>query len=369
MKTLAEINRAADLNERASDFQKYCAFVMRYKGAFSELEIKRANLPPRVERIVSKAFDAGQIRMIVQKDAVGAGTTTDNTSFEPLAPYNQIASGFLQSLAWAGVFDAALSFMLNLPLRTNLMAIASGGFTASTTGEALPKPLTTSTTASSPLPEFKSVAMIALSDQLLKHGIDVANLLGRELRRSVLKETDQTFLAQITSGLTPVGSTGETPQNFTQDLRNMLAELSIASSARLFLAQSSELTRQLATATTTTGMPAFPNVTVLGGNVGGIEVRPTDAVAAGTQVLFDASQLAGNGGNITVEASKNATLEMKDSSLTQSGATGTGVAQVSTFQSGMTALRAERFFGILRERTASVAVMQSAQYDDQESGS
>jgi hypothetical protein len=90
-------------------------------------------------------------------------------------------------------------------------------------------------------------------------------------------------------------------------------------------------------------------MTVAGGNIAGIKVVVSDA--ATDAILFDASQIAANSETITIDASREATLQLDESPT--SGAS----SLVSLWQSNLRAMRATRFFAAEVLRPEAVAVI------------
>jgi hypothetical protein len=97
-----------------------------------------------------------------------------------------------------------------------------------------------------------------------------------------------------------------------------------------------------------------------GGTLEGLPVIVSDY--AGTNVvLVNASDIyLGDDGGVSIDISREASLEMLDSGLTQNALTGTGASLVSMFQLNAVALRAERTINWKRRRTSAVAYLTSA---------
>jgi len=82
------------------------------------------------------------------------------------------------------------------------------------------------------------------------------------------------------------------------------------------------------------------------------EYVPSDLV-----ILVNASDiLLADDGVVTVDASREAAIQMDDAPTNNSG-TGTGAAMVSMFQTNSVALRAERYINWLKRRPQSVQVL------------
>jgi hypothetical protein len=104
------------------------------------------------------------------------------------------------------------------------------------------------------------------------------------------------------------------------------------------------------------GQNEFASMTNTGGTLGGMPVIASDHVG-NIVVLVNASDayLADEGG-ITVDASREASLEMSDAP-TGDAITPTGTSLVSMWQSNCVALRAERVVNWARRRAQSVAYL------------
>ena len=96
-------------------------------------------------------------------------------------------------------------------------------------------------------------------------------------------------------------------------------------------------------------------------------VLPSDQVpvigSPGTGiVLIDATGIAGDCAIVSLDRATQASLQMDDSPTQASGGTGSpemsgGSTMVSLFQTNSVALRAERYFGAQRLRTAAVQIL------------
>ncbi len=95
------------------------------------------------------------------------------------------------------------------------------------------------------------------------------------------------------------------------------------------------------------GQDSFKGMTVNGGTLAGIPVITSQYAAFGSSygnvvICVSAGNIAlADDGTVTVDASREASIEMVDSS-SQDATSGTGASQVSMFQTNSIALRAER---------------------------
>jgi hypothetical protein len=96
-----------------------------------------------------------------------------------------------------------------------------------------------------------------------------------------------------------------------------------------------------------------------GDQLGLVTLVASDGAAAGTMTIFDAAQLAGDPGLVTLDGSNQATVQMD--STPDSPAT-SATTLVNLWQNNLSSVRAERIFAIERPNLASVAIIQSINY-------
>ena len=349
---LAAMNKIYETSAAANDFAHFCGLLLRGQDLPSAAAMAEANprTPPRVREIL--------------KAAVDAGTTTGTTWAAPLAPYTAISEGFIASLRSRSVFDAVVAAgMRRAPLRTKL-AIVTAGADAQGVDEDAPKPLSRlSMDGTDGIAEIKIPVILILPKELLRLATPgFTDFLSNEMRTAIAKASDAAFLPAAIDGLTPLNSVGETAVNFLSDLRTLVEETDAHAAASCVLAVTPLIARQVALMSTTAGEPAFPQMTTSGGTIAGIELVPSDAQAAETMTLIDATGFIGDPGQVFADQAAAATLEFSDGP-------GSGAQQqVSLFQTGSKAIRLERRFGFERTRDAAVATMSGADYSNQVSG-
>jgi hypothetical protein len=103
------------------------------------------------------------------------------------------------------------------------------------------------------------------------------------------------------------------------------------------------------------GQPLNPGLTMNGGVLEGLPVIVSQYVPSGLIVLAAANEIfLSDDGQVTIDASREATLEMSDAPA--------GTATRSMFQHNEVALRAERYINWARRRADAVAVITGAAY-------
>jgi HK97 family phage major capsid protein len=276
-----------------------------------------------------------------------------------LAEYGALVAAFLTALAQVSAFDAMLPSMKRVPSRVRV-AIVSLGASAYVVGEGAPTGLTSLALDGRSLAEYKTAAILVVSDELLQAtSVESAQLFRNELSTAVASVTDEKFVALVTSGLTPIASSGVDLASIWTDLGNLFHAVDTGAGSKLFLLVDPSTAKVLATKTTTTGAAAFPQVGFAGGQIGGATVLVTDALAAGTLLLIDAAAVAASAGSVGLAVVRHGDLQFE--TVPDSPAISTSVLR-SLWQHNLTGLKAERAFGAELLRTSSAALLSAANY-------
>ena len=258
--------------------------------------------------------------------------------------FRQLAAGFVSALSHEGVFDAALSDMVQQPLRTrlavNLLTVA-----ASEVDEYAEKPVSQLAFRSDVLEARKAAAIVVLSQELARLA-QADEAIGAALRRGVVAATDASFLSYLISLTTPVPSSGDV----LEDLAAAFATVSTGTGSRWYLVVTPAAAAQLAFTSGIAGQ-AFPQMTPSGGTIG-ITVLVSDQLQAGQAVLFDASSIAATSEAVTVSAAGEASVDLGDSPGTLA----------SLWQRDLVAVKAERFYGFAALRPETIASLSGATY-------
>ena len=117
------------------------------------------------------------------------------------------------------------------------------------------------------------------------------------------------------------------------------------------------------------GQKEFPDITMLGGRLEGLPVitsqyLPNSVSGGDIVVLMDADEVyLADDGQVTIDSSDQVSLEMSDAPA-QNGVTGSGASMVSTWQSGLIALKAERYINWKKRRSAAVAYVDAVHWGE-----
>jgi hypothetical protein len=138
---------------RAAEFVQGVKFLMIGRRGGAERLAEEAKATSRVVQFVEAAQSAGSI----------SGSWGSSLALESLA------AAFLSSLTGVSAFDALWPNMLQVPLRTSVVAV-SANLSAGSTAEASVKPASRLSLSASELDAVKAAAFIAVSAELLKIG-------------------------------------------------------------------------------------------------------------------------------------------------------------------------------------------------------
>lgn len=289
-----------------------------------------------------------------------------------------VAGGVTGDSGWAGALSSAFGrefFGLvnevsvyggvNLrpaPLGCELIGVGTGA-SVYWPGEAKAVPLTALSLTGGTLPPFVLATIAVVSNKVFLVGDPNAELWVRsELVRQMAKGLDTAFLdpenegvagakpASVTNGVTPVAATGDTEH----DLKNLFKDFAGDFTTAYVVGKPETLM----------SLHSFErqHIGARGGSLYGIPAIASRNVPTTENgeilVLIDGQGIAaGDSGDVHVEISKNASLEMKNSALAGDGSTGTGAVMTSLFQCRLT--------GILVHRTLNwSAVQPSVSYLD-----
>lgn len=334
---------------------------------------------PQISNVIKAGLVGGILETIMQKAAVAGGTPTDATWAGPLLEYTQFAGDFiefLRPLTIIGKFGVGnIPALRMIPFNIHIRGQTSGG-AGYWVGAGKPKPLTKFDYSDTYL-GFSKVANIAvLTEELLRFSNPSADVLVRDgLAQSLIERLDIDFVdptkaaaanvspASITHGVTAIHSAGVTAADVRADIAsamNVMIDANISPTTAVWIMPATVALR-LSLLRNAFGQKEFPDITVNGGLLEGIPVItsqyvPTDTAGA-LVILANASDIwLADDGQVTVDASREASLQMVDAP-TNDATTGTGQVMVSMFQTNSVALRAERYINWQKRRANAVVTL------------
>lgn len=332
MRTLAEANLIYENNAMTRDFFKACACLALARGRKGDalLIAQKTAAPARVVQLLQKA---------------GAGVSDPGSGQWGLD--SDLAQAFVQSLANNGRFDSALAFMRQMSRQVRLSVTVGRAIGEEVAAGAL-KPVSEITLDNATLAEKKVAAAVATTEELWRLATQGGrSLLEAELRSAIASATDALFISELSAALTPAGSTGE----LLGDLMRASEAIETGSESRLFAILSPSNLKRSALSAGTDGNPRFPSLDATrGGVVNGITIGPSDEIDDQHMLVFDAAQIAADGGAVDVSGTGEALLQMG------------GGADVSLFQRNMRGVRVERRFAFELLRSTGAALLDSLNY-------
>lgn len=360
--------------EQGIGFTRMVMAIARAQGNLMQAhEIAKANEQWRAETPDVEA---------VLKTAVSAGTVADSTWAAPLVQYQNLANEFIEytrPLTIIGRIPGLrrVPFKVKIPRQT-------GASSVGWVGEAKVRKVSALAFDSVTL-DFANIAgIVVISKELLRHGQPSSEMLVRDdLAKGIVQFMDGQFVdptkasddvspASITYGVTPVTATGTTAAALRADIKSLVqsfldADLTPADGVWI-MSQGTALAISLMM--NDLGNADFPGISMNGGTLQGLPVVTSESVPAtggsptdgGLIILAKAGDiLLADEGGITVDASREASLQMDDAPDSPATAS---TNMISLFQHGMIGIRAEREINWKKRRSTSVQFIQSAKYAD-----
>jgi len=329
---------------------------------------------------IAKARYADNHRVIqyLEKAAVPAGTTTDPTWAGALADPTNLASdflGWLRPQTIIGQFGTgSIPELLRVPFNVAISGQTSGGL-GYWVGQGKAKPLTKYDYDRQTLGWSKVAAISVITEELARFSSPSAEMLVRNgLRDSVVERLDIDFVdpahaavanvspASITNGVTPITSSGATADDIRDDLAALIQAFVVSNQnvADLVLIMPNTVALSLSLMRNSLGGREFDGISVRGGTLEGIPVivsQYAQTAAAGNMLIAANAKMIALADDdvVTVEASREASLEMSDAPVGSSDGTQAAVALVSMWQTNSIALRAERFINWKKLRPGAVS--------------
>jgi hypothetical protein len=319
--------------------------------------------------------------MAIEKAEVPAGSTQSGSWAEDLVGDTTSAFAdfveYLRPQTILGKFGTnGIPSLRRIPFRVPLVSQTGGG-EGYWVGEGKAKPLTSFDFARTTLEPLKVANICVLTDEVIRDSSPSAEAIVRDQLAEALKaRLDIDFInpdktasagvspASITNGAAhSTGSGTGDADDVRADIRSLLGEYIAANNSPTtgVLVMSSGTALALSLMTNALGQNEFNGIGMNGGVLLGIPVITSEHVPAGVVVMINASDiwLADDGG-IRLDMSREASVEMLDSSLTGDSigvVPGTAASMVSLWQTNSVGFLAERTINWARRRTTAVAYL------------
>lgn len=326
------------------------------------------------------------------KAAVGAGAALTSHWADDLVPYNILQNEFIEYLrpgSIVGKFGGPNPGGGNYPSLNRVpFNVRTSGFSSGLTGywvqEGLPIPLSKAVSFTTTLTWAKVGGICALTQEEVRFSNPAAEAKVRdELARALNARVDIDFVdpakaavanvspASITDSIAATAPSGTAATNVRKDLATLMALFAANNldPTDLVLIMSGSMAAQISMMVNTLGNDDFPNLSLAGGTLRGIPVIVSEYLTSvgspstQTIIMVKASDIyLADDGAVTIDGSSEASVEMLDASLQQSGISGTGASLVSAFQSGLLFLKAQREITWKVRRSTAVQYISPAAY-------
>jgi HK97 family phage prohead protease len=328
--------------------------------------VSRLDIVPELQ-VAEKMYgrDSELYHTIKTGEQIPGSTTSGNWGADLISAEGGIAADFAEYLRPATILGKfgqnGIPALRRVPFRRALIqqTAGAGGYWV---GEGKPKPVEQLNFDRSTLDPLKCATIVVLTEENIRDSSPSSDMIVRDdLRAALAALEDVTFITPTnagTGGSKPAGilydaggANAIAAESYTDesdvvlDIRS-LAQRYInannpAGQAVLVMEEGTALACSLIL--NALGQRAFPDLGARGGNLLGYPVITSEHVPAGIVVMLNASDvLLGDDGGITVDMSREASLEMKNqANITQNGLTGAGASLVSLWQNNLVGIRAE----------------------------
>jgi Phage capsid family len=349
---VGDLQQRFEMTQRACEFGALAKVMLATGGRIFEGRSMR--LSPRVSQII-KADGASAI---ITRAATAAMSGANSSA---LADYRSLAAAFLSSLSSVGVFDRLLNGgMRKIPLSFATVGSVTATLTGGFVRENGVKAVSTLSLASQLVDPQKAAALLIVTQELARmQASEADSLINKELQYACVRAVDAQFLSVAASGATTFAMAGSSAVAFRQALAGALALLSTDTRSRIYIVCTPAIAKMLAVigGTSTSAEAAFLDATYVGGNIGGLEIVVSDALAAGTWMLIDASAFIASSGDVELNISNQMSIQL--GTAPDSPPTGS-TNIISLWQNDLVALICERFFTVTKVRSNSVVVVTGA---------
>lgn len=358
-------------------FARFAGVMAHTKGNFRDAQDFAATRFPEEKGLqgVIKMFSQHAFEDVM-KAAVAVGTTTDSTWAAPLVQYNQMAEEFVEFLRPQTIVGR-IPGLRRVPFNISMPRQTTGG-SAYWVGETQAKPLTSLAFDQVNLRWTKLATIAVISEELARFSQPSAETILRDqLAAAIVQQMDLDFVnpanagaanirpASITNGVTAIPSGGTSEAAVRNDVKAIFAPFISANLSPQNGVWIMSATNALALSlmVNALGQPAFPSITMNGGTFWGMPVIVSESVG-NIVILANASDiLLADDGQVSIDASREASLQMDDSPDNPTTAT---TVLVSLWQRNLVGIRAERYVNWVKARPASVQYLSGVNWGDPE---
>jgi HK97 family phage major capsid protein len=308
--------------------------------------------------------DMPEVAMFL-KAAVAPGTTTDAAWAAPLVQPRVIDEfgALLRPATAIGKLG-----LRKVPFNTKVPSQTAGG-TYGWVGEQKPKPVTKLQFSSLTVPAHKTAGIIVITEELARLSSPSAeDLVRADMIAGITAFVDLAFTdpskaavanvspASVTNGTTPITSVGPFADLVALANAFTTANMPIQNLTYIMSPNNALI---LSFQKNAIGAPMFPDLTAAGGTVNGMKIVTSGAVGTNVVALVPELILLADDGGITIDVSREASLQMSDAPMDPADAT---TVFVSLWQNNCVGLRAEWFITWLKAYAAAARYVSGTAY-------
>lgn len=322
--------------------------------------------------------DDSQLIAALKADVAPALPTDPEWAGNLIGP-GTLAGEFLEYLRPLTILGQIENDLQKVPFNSRFNSQTTGG-ASNWVGAGLPKPVTSFEFGLASLGIAKVAGITVLTEDLIKMARpDAESVVRNALVKCVRERIDIDFIdpdvtailnvrpASMTNGVAPLTSAGSTPADINTDIRALLAAVlgPGGSPSGVVLIMPTSVALSLAMTTNALGQQVFPGMSITGGTMVGIKVVVSDYAAqlggspsyGNVVVALNAGAvLLAEDGDITVDTSREATIEMSDTPGNPAG------KSLSLWQTNSVGLRAERWITWGKARPNAAAWMSNVSW-------
>lgn len=355
-------------------FARYAMALLRAKG----------NLNDALSIVLNEKrwMDQTPELAVVMKTAVAAGDTTTSGWASQLVYNQNLAAEFIEYLRPMTVLGKMSLRQIPFNVR---MGEQNGTATGYWVGQGAPVPMSKPGFTSQSLGIAKCAGLVAIDEELARSSSPSAEMLVRDDLAAVISTfMDVQFLdpnvaavsnvspASITNGVTATAATGTTAATLRTDLATLLqtiADNDLDMSKCVWIMTPAQAL-QISLMLNSLGLPLYPDMGAVGGKLLGLPVITSNSAnipgspGSGKMIILAVQSeiFLADDGQITVDVSREASIQMLDNPTNASTSGTTATTMVSMFQTHSLAIRATRFVNWAKRRTTAVAYIKEAAY-------
>lgn len=308
-------------------------------------------------------IEVGLREGLMTRAAVAPGTTTQATFAAPLVATNYL-NDYLELLRPATLIGK-IQGLRHVPFNVSMPAQTAGG-TYKWVGQGKWKPVTNAQYAAVTLSFAKASGIIVLTEELVRLSTPSAEAAVRdELVKGAQAFLDVQFVdstvaavanvnpASITNGVAGTAASAATPAAARTDIAARVAAMVALGypANELVLMMSESIAFSLGLMLNAVGQPAFPGISVTGGNLLGMQVVVSQAVGNQIIVAHAPSILIADESGVEIDISREASLQLDSAPTDPPDAT---AVMTSLWQANLVALRVERWITWGKARSTAV---------------